>query len=96
VTDGRRATARAGRSHRPADGARTRSVAPDDAAVGCTGTLTVATRGRDGPGEVLVRMRGGTEAYLAWSEEPLARGSSVLVFNDRGGRALDVMQWSED
>ena len=68
----------------------------DDTAVGCTGTLTVATRGRDGPGEVLVRTRGGTEAYLAWSEEPLARGSTVLVFNARGGRALDVMQWTDD
>jgi hypothetical protein len=64
--------------------------------VGCTGTLLVATRGVDGPGEVLVKIRGGTEAYLAWSEQPLARGSTVLVFNSRGDRALDVMQWSED
>jgi hypothetical protein len=63
--------------------------------VGCTGTLLVATRGSDGPGEVLVKVRGGTEAYLAWSEEPLARGSTVLVFNARGDRALDVMQWNE-
>jgi hypothetical protein len=64
--------------------------------VGCTGTLLVATRGVDGPGEVLVKIRGGTEAYLAWSEQPLARGSTVLVFNSRGDRAVDVMQWSED
>ena len=40
-------------------------------------------------------MRGGTEAYLAWSEEPLPRGTAVLVFNSRGGRAVDVMQWSD-
>ena len=64
-------------------------------AVGCTGTLTVATRGADGPGEVLVKMRGGTEAYLAWSEQPLARGTAVLVFNSRGERTVDVMEWND-
>ncbi len=64
--------------------------------MGCYGTLTVGTRGPDGPGEVLVKTRGGTEAYLAWSEEPLARGTGVLVFNSRGARTVDVMQWEED
>jgi hypothetical protein len=67
----------------------------DQSAVGCFGQLTVATRGADGPGEVLVRMRGGTEAYLAWSEQPLPRGTSVLVFNSRGERTVDVMEWSD-
>jgi hypothetical protein len=70
-------------------------VAADQSAVGCTGTLTVATRGSDGPGEVLVKMRGGTEPYLAWSEEPLAKGTSVLVFNSRGERTVDVMEWRD-
>lgn len=70
-------------------------MAPDQSAVGCTGTLLIATRGVDGPGEVLVKMRGGTEAYLAWSEQPLAKGSTVLVFNERGERAVDVMEWSD-
>lgn len=69
---------------------------PDESAVGCTGTLTVATRGDGGPGEVLVRVRGGTEAYLAWSEQPLPKGAQVLVFNARGERALDVMEWSPE
>ena len=55
----------------------------------------MATRGADGPGEVLVKMRGGTEAYLAWSEQPLPRGATVLVFNSRGERAVDVMEWNE-
>jgi hypothetical protein len=68
-------------------------VGADQSAVGCYGTLSVATRGAGGPGEVLVKMRGGTEAYLAWSEEPLARGTTVLVFNSRGGRTVDVMEW---
>ena len=70
-------------------------MSADQSAVGCFGELIVATRGSAGPGEVLVRMRGGTEAYLAWSEEPLPRGTAVLVFNSRGGRAVDVMQWSD-
>lgn len=70
-------------------------MAFDDAVVGCDGRLTIATRGTDGPGEVLVRTRGGTEAYLAWSEQPLARGTDVLVLNVRGERAVDVMQWPQ-
>ena len=40
-------------------------------------------------------MRGGTEAYLAWSEQPLAKGTAVLVFNSRGERAVDVMEWND-
>jgi hypothetical protein len=63
--------------------------------VGLSGTLTVATRGPAGAGEVLVKVRGGTEAYMAWSEQPLARGTSVLVFNARGNRAVDVMEWAD-
>jgi hypothetical protein len=63
--------------------------------VGHAGKLIVATRGPSGPGEVLVTMRGGTEAYIAWSEQPLAKGTAVLVFNSRGERAVDVMEWSD-
>jgi hypothetical protein len=64
--------------------------------VGCTGRVIVATRGAEGPGEVLIKLRGGTEAYLAWSEQPLARGTEVLVYNTRGDRALDVMEFSSE
>ncbi len=70
-----------------------RGVTPDQSAVGASGVITVATRGPDGPGEVLLRIGGGTEAYLAYSEEPLPRGSEVLVFNCRGDRSVDVMQF---
>jgi len=48
---------------------------------------------RQASGEVLVKVRGGTEAYLAWSEQPLAKGTTVLVFKSRGARTVDVMQW---
>jgi hypothetical protein len=70
-------------------------MTPDQSPVGCSGKLTIATRGRGGPGEVLIKVRGGTEAYLAWSEEPLAKGATVLVFNSRGERAVDVMEWTD-
>jgi hypothetical protein len=68
---------------------------PDTPVVGCSGVLTVATRGAAGPGEVLVKIRGGRETYLAWSEQPLARGTKVLVFDSRGNRTVDVMEWSD-
>jgi hypothetical protein len=55
----------------------------------------VATRGSAGPGEVLVKMRGGTEAYLAWSEQPLPKGAKVLVWGSRGQRTVDVMEWAD-
>jgi hypothetical protein len=71
-------------------------VSPDEQVVGCVGKVILATRGADGPGEVLVKVRGGTEAYVAWSEEPLARDTSVIVFNARGQRTVDVMQFDSD
>ena len=58
-----------------------------------TGQLLIATRGTAGPGEVLVPVRGGTEAFLAWSEEPLAKGTTVLVVDSRGTRQVDVISW---
>jgi hypothetical protein len=71
-------------------------MASDESAVGCSGRVIVATRGVAGPGEVLVKVRGGTEAYLAWSEQPLPPGTEVLVFNSRGERAVDVMEWASE
>jgi hypothetical protein len=70
-------------------------MARDDAVIGCTGELLIATRGASGPGEILVRVRGGTEAFLAWSDEPLPRGSTVLVVDSRGGRQVDVIEWAD-
>ena len=68
-------------------------VVRDTAPIGRVGVLTLGTRGRGGPGEVLVRVRGGTETYLAWSDEPLARDATVLVIESRGARAVDVIEW---
>jgi hypothetical protein len=67
----------------------------DESAVGLIGVLVAATRGADGPGEVLVSIRGGSEVYLAWSETPLPRGATVLVIESRGARTVDVTAWQE-
>jgi hypothetical protein len=68
-------------------------VARDTAPIGRVGVLTLGTRGAAGPGEVLVRVRGGTETYIAWSDEPLAKDATVLVIESRGARAVDVIEW---
>ncbi|HEX7660270.1 MAG TPA: hypothetical protein VF444_12405 [Pseudonocardiaceae bacterium] len=65
----------------------------DQSVVGSVGVLTIGTRGAVGAGEVLVKIRGGSEAYLAWSDEPLAKGSTVLVIGTRGSRTVDVVAW---
>jgi len=70
-------------------------VAGEVSLIGCIGVLTVATRGPAGPGEVLVKIRGGREAYIAWSSEPIRRGSTVLVIESRGTRAVDVSEWTD-
>ena len=67
----------------------------DEACIGTVGVLTVATRGDAGPGEVLIKIRGGSEAFLAWSEKPLPRGATVLVIDSRGARAVDVIEWED-
>jgi membrane protein implicated in regulation of membrane protease activity len=61
--------------------------------IGCVGSLVVATRGVEGAGEVLLNVRGSKEAYLAWSEQPLPRGTDVLVIDVRGARTVVVESW---
>lgn len=70
-------------------------MARDDSVVGTVGVLVVATRGPGGPGEVRVRIRGGSENFLAWSAAPLPAGTTVLVTDYRGPRAVDVMEWDD-
>jgi hypothetical protein len=70
-------------------------MTPDDTVIGCAGVLTIGTRGATGPGEVLVRIRGGSETYVAWSAEPLSAGTTVLVIESRGTRQVDVAEWAD-
>jgi hypothetical protein len=67
----------------------------DDAVIGCTGQVLIGTRGSAGPGEVLVRVRGGSETFLAWSDEPLPTGATVLVIESRGCREVGVIEWAD-
>jgi hypothetical protein len=70
-------------------------VAADQSLIGSIGVLVVATRGQSGPGEVLLKVRGGTEAYLAWSPNPIPKGATVLVIETRGARTVDVSEWAD-
>jgi hypothetical protein len=73
----------------------TLTVAGDQSLIGSIGVVIVATRGQSGPGEVLLKIRGGTEAYLAWSTDPIPKGATVLVIESRGERAVDVSEWAD-
>ena len=70
-------------------------MARETSLIGSIGVLSVATRGADGPGEVMVKIRGGSEAYIAWSPTPLPRGATVLVIESRGSRTVDVSEWDD-
>ena len=70
-------------------------MARDESSIGRIGVLIVATRGDDGPGEVFIKIRGGSEAFLAWSEKPLPKGATVLVIESRGARVVDVIEWED-
>jgi len=70
-------------------------VPQEPALIGSIGVLSIGTRGPDGPGEVMVRIRGGTECYIAWSPQPLPRGATVLVIDSRGGSTVDVSEWAD-
>lgn len=70
-------------------------MARDESSIGRVGVLTVGTRGGDGPGEVRIKIRGGSETFLAWSPRPLPRGATVLVVESRGARAVDVIEWDD-
>lgn len=65
----------------------------DEFCIGCLGVLTIGTRGTAGPGEVLVKIRGGSETFLAWSDDPLPKDTTVLVIESRGTRTVDVIEW---
>jgi hypothetical protein len=70
-------------------------VSQDGTLVGSIGVLTIGTRGAAGPGEVQLTIRGGSEHYIAWSPQPLPRGSTVLVIESRGTRSVEVSPWAD-
>ena len=62
----------------------------DDEVVGKLGTVVTRIRGGEAPGEVRVLVRGTPENFIAYSDAPVERHETVLVFHDRGNRAVDV------
>ena len=62
----------------------------DEVLVGRPAHVTVAIPGGARAGEVVVRVRGGSEAYIAYSETPIEAGEQVVVVDDRGARILVV------
>jgi membrane protein implicated in regulation of membrane protease activity len=64
-------------------------MSSDDPVVGKIGTVTHPIR--DGrPGEVVVRIRGGTEIYMAYSDTDVPEHAEVLVIAQRSARTVEV------
>lgn len=58
--------------------------------LGERGTMTVASKGPEGPGEAEFQTAGGTRCVIAHSSEPLSRGTEVAVYNERSSSHVDV------
>ncbi len=61
-----------------------------DDAFGLIGRVTVPIPD-DGPGEVILQIRGGTEAFTAFSDDgPIAKGTQVVVVECPSARSVVV------
>jgi len=60
--------------------------------VGRTAHVTVAIPGGDKAGEVVLRVRGGSEAFIAFADQHVDAGAQVVVVDDRGARMVVVTQ----
>lgn len=61
----------------------------DSALVGTVGHVTVPVTATH-PGAVLLPVRGGTEAFAAFADEPIAKHSRVVVVECRSARSVTV------
>ncbi|MFC6599832.1 hypothetical protein [Kitasatospora paranensis] len=57
--------------------------------LGAVGKVTVPIPA-DGPGEVLVALRGGSEAFAAWCAGPVAVNTRVVVVDTFSARSVLV------
>lgn len=67
----------------------------DSGAIGAVGTISISTRGGDGPGEVVLTVGGVRESYIADSDSPIDRGQSVLVVDVAPHRHVTVVPWTD-
>jgi membrane protein implicated in regulation of membrane protease activity len=63
----------------------------DQQLVGTVGYVTVPITA-ERPGEVLLPVRGGTEGFSAYADEPLAKNVKVVVVEPRSARSVTVMR----
>jgi hypothetical protein len=61
----------------------------DQGLLGSIGRVTVSIPA-NGPGEVLLSVRGGSESFAAWSDEPIRRHSRVVVVECMSARSVVV------
>ncbi|MDQ6838282.1 MAG: hypothetical protein M3137_08140 [Actinomycetota bacterium] len=60
-----------------------------ESGVGTVGHLTVPIP-EGGAGEVMVAIRGGSEAFAAWADGPIAKHTQVLVISQTAPRSVIV------
>ena len=65
------------------------SMDAEESLLGKVGRVTVSIP-ENGPGEVLLPVRGGSEAFAAWSDEPIPRHSRVIVVDALSARSVLV------
>jgi hypothetical protein len=58
----------------------------DQGLVGTIGYLTLPVS----PGEVMLPVRGGTEAFAAFADEPIAKYARIVVVECRSARSVTV------
>ncbi|WGL51363.1 hypothetical protein P5P86_15520 [Nocardioides sp. BP30] len=63
----------------------------DDFLVGQVAEVVLRIPGNDVPGEIVADSQGVPERFIAFGEEPLEPGTSVLVIGIRGPRQVDVI-----
>jgi hypothetical protein len=68
---------------------------PDESPIGLAGRIVTATRGEAGAGEVELHIRGGTEIFIARSNDPLPTGAAVIVLATLGPRTVVVFPWED-
>ncbi len=61
-----------------------------ESVVGKPAHVVVAIPGPNRAGEVTVRIRGGTEAYIAYADQRIEAGAEVVVVADHGARTVSV------
>jgi len=65
------------------------SVGAEESLLGKVGRVTVSIPA-NGPGEVLLPVRGGSEAFAAWSDEPIPRHTRIAVVESLSARSVFV------